>query len=336
MEYWTTEGLSMVASGVGKPLYQEAVTRNCSRLDYARVCIMLDYNSTLPKHVIAIQSNRNGKTEVPCKIDVEYEWILPKCVNCKSLGHSSKVCPATSSVPIAPVKIFVPKLRSTVAKVVDSTRPVGVEMAQLSPHQKGKAPLFVENNHSTLHHEYSHEAESSAAGEGRTAPQAGHNDLVEILSLHTTCLISVIYGANEMVSRSELWVRISHHSVAAGETPLMLFGDFNKVLNSSESMGTSVDLTQASDDFQQCLFEAGLATLPMIGAPFSWHNRSEGPRSLWKRLDRVLVNESWLVKWSSQFYHCSTLRTSNHSPLILCHSTGTGYGKAACEVDMVE
>ncbi|KAK4383785.1 hypothetical protein Sango_2743900 [Sesamum angolense] len=46
MEYWTTEGLSVVASGVGKPLYSDAVTKQCSRLDYARVCVMLDYHST--------------------------------------------------------------------------------------------------------------------------------------------------------------------------------------------------------------------------------------------------------------------------------------------------
>ncbi|KAL0402264.1 UNVERIFIED_CONTAM: hypothetical protein Slati_4256300 [Sesamum latifolium] len=129
---------------------------------------------------------------------------------------------------------------------------------------------------------------------------------VEILSLHTICLISVVYGANEMVSRRALWERISHYSVVSGETPWMLFGDFNVVLDSSKVMGASAELTQAFDDFQQCLLEAGLITLPMTGAPFSWHHRSDGPRSLWKRLDRVLVNDFWLVKWPSQFYHSTT------------------------------
>ncbi|KAL0313776.1 UNVERIFIED_CONTAM: hypothetical protein Scaly_2901800 [Sesamum calycinum] len=46
MEYWTDEGLSTVASGIGTPLYSDGITKNCSRLDYARVCVMLDYNST--------------------------------------------------------------------------------------------------------------------------------------------------------------------------------------------------------------------------------------------------------------------------------------------------
>ncbi|KAL0285154.1 UNVERIFIED_CONTAM: hypothetical protein Sradi_7181600 [Sesamum radiatum] len=50
VELWTTEGLSTVASGIGKPLYPDAITRACTRLDFARVCIMLDISSKLPKH----------------------------------------------------------------------------------------------------------------------------------------------------------------------------------------------------------------------------------------------------------------------------------------------
>ncbi|KAL0295452.1 UNVERIFIED_CONTAM: hypothetical protein Sangu_3198400 [Sesamum angustifolium] len=49
VELWTTEGLSTVASGIGRPLYPDAITRACTRLDFARVCIMLNVSSKLPK-----------------------------------------------------------------------------------------------------------------------------------------------------------------------------------------------------------------------------------------------------------------------------------------------
>ncbi|KAK4384656.1 hypothetical protein Sango_3039100 [Sesamum angolense] len=52
MEYWTEEGLSTVASGIGTPLYMDGITKNCSRLDYARVCVMLVFSSALPKHLV--------------------------------------------------------------------------------------------------------------------------------------------------------------------------------------------------------------------------------------------------------------------------------------------
>ncbi|KAL0294621.1 UNVERIFIED_CONTAM: hypothetical protein Sangu_3214000 [Sesamum angustifolium] len=110
MEYWTDEGLSTVASGVGTPLYTDGITKDCSRLDFARVCVMLDFNSTLPKHLVVISPVlRNGK-EDPKRIDVEYEWLPQRCKSCCSLGHVSATCPANVKKNVAPpLTIFVKK-----------------------------------------------------------------------------------------------------------------------------------------------------------------------------------------------------------------------------------
>ncbi|KAL0295336.1 UNVERIFIED_CONTAM: hypothetical protein Scaly_3105700 [Sesamum calycinum] len=110
MEYWTDEGLSTVASGVGTPLYTDGITKDCSRLDFARVCVMLDFNSALPKHLVVISPVlRNGK-EDPKRIDVEYEWLPQRCKSCCSLGHVSATCPANVKKNVAPpLTIFVQK-----------------------------------------------------------------------------------------------------------------------------------------------------------------------------------------------------------------------------------
>ncbi|KAL0284500.1 UNVERIFIED_CONTAM: hypothetical protein Sradi_7196100 [Sesamum radiatum] len=107
VELWTTEGLSTVASGIGKPLYPDAITRACTRLDFARVCIMLDISSKLPKHIVIMVPHDDGG-ETACKVDVEYEWLPPKCTACMSLGHSTKGCPTTKPRP-PPVSVFVQK-----------------------------------------------------------------------------------------------------------------------------------------------------------------------------------------------------------------------------------
>ncbi|KAL0455268.1 UNVERIFIED_CONTAM: hypothetical protein Slati_0866000 [Sesamum latifolium] len=107
VELWTTEGLSTVASGIGKPLYPDAITRACTRLDFARVCIMLDISSKLLKHIVIMVPREDG-SEVPCKVDVEYEWLPPKCIICMTLGHSSKGCP-TKKPRQPPVSVYVPK-----------------------------------------------------------------------------------------------------------------------------------------------------------------------------------------------------------------------------------
>ncbi|KAK4384296.1 hypothetical protein Sango_3075200 [Sesamum angolense] len=112
MEYWTDEGLSTVASSIGTPLYTDGITKDCSRLDFARVCVMLNFNSKLPKHLVVISPVlRNGK-EDPKRIDVEYEWLPQRCKNCCSLGHVAATCPANIRRNIAPpISIFVKKQR---------------------------------------------------------------------------------------------------------------------------------------------------------------------------------------------------------------------------------
>ncbi|KAL0313713.1 UNVERIFIED_CONTAM: hypothetical protein Scaly_2908200 [Sesamum calycinum] len=105
VELWTTDGLSTVASGIGRPLYPDAITRACTRLDFARVCVMLNINSKLPKHIVIMMPNEHGG-ESACKVDVEYEWLPPKCTNCTSLGHATKECPLTKPMKPA-VSIYV-------------------------------------------------------------------------------------------------------------------------------------------------------------------------------------------------------------------------------------
>ncbi|KAL0439850.1 UNVERIFIED_CONTAM: hypothetical protein Slati_2468000 [Sesamum latifolium] len=55
----------------------------------------------------------------------------------------------------------------------------------------------------------------------------------------------------------------------------------------------------------------------MQGEWFTWHNCSRDSRSLWKRLDRLLVNDWWLERWPNTFYASLNARTSDHSPLVL-------------------
>ncbi|KAL0449135.1 UNVERIFIED_CONTAM: hypothetical protein Slati_1469900 [Sesamum latifolium] len=64
VEYWMDDGLRIVVSGVGKPLYPDIITKACTRLNFARVCILLDISSKLPKHVI-IMVPKEDRGEVP-------------------------------------------------------------------------------------------------------------------------------------------------------------------------------------------------------------------------------------------------------------------------------
>ncbi|KAL0285402.1 UNVERIFIED_CONTAM: hypothetical protein Scaly_2821000 [Sesamum calycinum] len=109
IKFWTKEDLRMVASGIGHPLYPDAITKSCKRLDFARVCIMLDISSKLPKHIVIMMSTEEGE-ETPCRVDVEYEWVPLKCRACNSLGHHTDNYPTMQPQHKPPISVYVQKL----------------------------------------------------------------------------------------------------------------------------------------------------------------------------------------------------------------------------------
>ncbi|KAL0307386.1 UNVERIFIED_CONTAM: hypothetical protein Scaly_2985100, partial [Sesamum calycinum] len=103
--------------------------------------------------------------------------------------------------------------------------------------------------------------------------------------------VTVVYGANDAISRRGLWQKLVLLANSISDIPWIVGGDFNAVLDMSEVCGASADIHLAMTEFRDCLLDTGLIHLPVQGERFSWHNCSEGDRSLWKRLDRLLVND---------------------------------------------
>ncbi|KAL0319699.1 UNVERIFIED_CONTAM: hypothetical protein Sradi_5231400 [Sesamum radiatum] len=77
----------------------------CMRLDFARVCAMLNISSKSAK-TSRYYDTKGGGGEIACKIDVEYEWVPPKCTSCMSLGHSIVACPTNKLVTKPRVSVY--------------------------------------------------------------------------------------------------------------------------------------------------------------------------------------------------------------------------------------
>ncbi|XP_011078513.1 uncharacterized protein LOC105162219 [Sesamum indicum] len=85
----------------------------------------------------------------------------------------------------------------------------------------------------------------------------------------------------------------------------------------SEVCGTSGDIRMAMEEYNTCIQNTGLLPLPMQGEWYTWHNYNTSPRNLWKRLDRILTNDTWVLRFPTLFYSCLTPRTSDHSPMVI-------------------
>ncbi|KAK3212588.1 hypothetical protein Dsin_017294 [Dipteronia sinensis] len=93
-EYWNEEGLSHIASAVGKPLYADSLTESMKRISYARVCIEIDATCELVDSFdLFMGDNSRPNLGESVEILVEYQWKPKICTECKFFGHSITTCP---------------------------------------------------------------------------------------------------------------------------------------------------------------------------------------------------------------------------------------------------
>ncbi|KAL0305175.1 UNVERIFIED_CONTAM: hypothetical protein Scaly_2993900 [Sesamum calycinum] len=332
VEFWTDDGLSTVASGVGRPLYQDTITRACTRLDFARVCVMLDISSTLPKHLIIMMPKEDAM-----KYRVNWRWSTNGC-------HQNATIKRTVQPPVS---------RPAVPKGADRTPPVAREdgagvVANEAAHDevidKGKA-VVVYNPFDVLLLTDDDAGIWNVRGLNRRDHQVAVKELVSEFRLQFLGLLETRVSAVNVSriqtflphwswftdyngSGNRIWlawddelldvhvldldVQFIHCRVTIRCAHLTVLATVVYGAND-----TIADIQLAMTEFRDCILDTGLIHLSVQGERFSWHNCSEGDRSLWKRLDRLIVNDAWLGQWPSSHYQCLNARTSDHSPLVI-------------------
>ena len=69
--------------------------------------------------------------------------------------------------------------------------------------------------------------------------------------------------------------------------------------------------------FKEVIDECGFMDLGFEGSKFTWSKHFESGVSIWERLDRCLVNNSWFMKFGgSRVYHLSCT-SSDHIPIFI-------------------
>uniref|UniRef100_A0A6N2N7Y2 DUF4283 domain-containing protein n=1 Tax=Salix viminalis TaxID=40686 RepID=A0A6N2N7Y2_SALVM len=151
---WNKQGLSMAASMVGTPLACDTATLQCTRMEYARVCIELDA-SLPPVHSFKVASSL---TEEPITVDVVYEWKPTRCSQCKVFGHSCKTNAAKAKADDVETKVDIRELEdevseaSVVQRVHSKQKEKEPVLSKPLQHSldKGKLPQCVESKMDTI------------------------------------------------------------------------------------------------------------------------------------------------------------------------------------------
>ncbi|GJZ56099.1 RNA-directed DNA polymerase, eukaryota, reverse transcriptase zinc-binding domain protein [Tanacetum coccineum] len=97
LEAWSSERISALASGLGRPLIMDNMTaRMCQfgegRLDYARVLVEFDVMKGYKDKIEIQYRDKNNNVKGSKHVNVEYAWKPDSCTHCKVFGHCFEDC----------------------------------------------------------------------------------------------------------------------------------------------------------------------------------------------------------------------------------------------------
>lgn len=90
--YWTNEGLSSIASVIGRPLCADARTSQLELLPFAKMCVDYRVGEPLPDKIPVMALDVKGNKDV-VNVVVEYDKKPLVCSGCNELGHHVSACP---------------------------------------------------------------------------------------------------------------------------------------------------------------------------------------------------------------------------------------------------
>lgn len=136
---------------------------------------------------------------------------------------------------------------------------------------------------------------------------------------HQPVIYSAVYASNLSSERVDLWAELIHlqSSLDLDSTNWILGGDLNQILHPSEHSASTVDaLDSLMYQLRDCFTQLGLFDLRYIGPSLTWINsQPENPIS--KKLDRLMVNNSFVASFSHALATFHPPNFSDHSPCVL-------------------
>ncbi|CAN1153189.1 hypothetical protein LINPERHAP2_LOCUS19244 [Linum perenne] len=130
----------------------------------------------------------------------------------------------------------------------------------------------------------------------------------------STCFLTAVYASPQATTRVLLWDALKRLSINQN-AHWAVIGDFNAILLVEDKRGGSAFERRRSKSFIETVDLCGLSNIPFSGPRFTW-----GRNGLLSRIDRALVNASWIQMFPElAVTHLHKIK-SDHRPILLCPS----------------
>ncbi|XP_060200547.1 uncharacterized protein LOC132628799 [Lycium barbarum] len=127
--------------------------------------------------------------------------------------------------------------------------------------------------------------------------------------------VTAVYAKCTASERMDLWSSLENLNRIINQ-PWCIGGDFNVILHPEEKIGGLPHRNAESYDFFECMDSCGMMDIGYIGSNYTWCNNWTPSLRIWKRLDRVFVNDQWAQKYNSNTVKHLPRVGSDHRPLL--------------------
>eukprot|EP00253_Pinus_taeda_P009309 PITA_09309 len=146
-----------------------------------------------------------------------------------------------------------------------------------------------------------------------------HWILLKLQHLESKEIISLVnvYAPNNAGEKKLCWDSIKNLADLEDLENIVITGDFNLTLLSSEKRGGSIVRDPARETVEDLMQDRDLIDIKPTTGKYTWSNKRAGPGHIAARLDRFLVQSSFLLLGLEAKSHILHSNTSDHKPISL-------------------
>ncbi|XP_071689058.1 uncharacterized protein [Rutidosis leptorrhynchoides] len=139
-----------------------------------------------------------------------------------------------------------------------------------------------------------------------------------IMNLQLSWYGTIVYAKNTGNARRLLWKELVIQSLITKDKPWVVFGDFNVIRKLDEHTAGGSFLTEDMIEFNDCIESIEVDDLGSTGFHYTWTKSLKNLRcSVLKKLDRILVNDTFISSFPNAYGIFLPYIISDHSPAII-------------------
>ncbi|KAJ9535485.1 hypothetical protein OSB04_un001384 [Centaurea solstitialis] len=125
--------------------------------------------------------------------------------------------------------------------------------------------------------------------------------------------VSVVYGANDLTLRRQLWSGIRKQKVLIGSQAWIIMGDFNAMLFPHDGYGGSSRRDRSMEEFALCADDVEIMDIRYSGIQYTWRQKPMSDDGVIRKLDRILSNLDFISRFGNSFVHFHPWGVSDHA-----------------------